>query len=202
MSEPIFDNPYAERYYQRVQGQREARELLAAQAAGERRAQLESAGRIRRTASWLDSHSGQAARIVNVPNGVPRFLGNRNVIFMAWIVAMIVIGADEWKSHHIFPRPLRFWSATVVYGILFILSQIDGLVPLTNALAIGFDISLLWEFYNGGISQPSTTASTTAPPAITTGIDANIPGIGQPIAPGVVLPGTTFPTGQPIGRSF
>lgn len=116
-------------------------------------------GRVHRAANWIGGHSGQSVHYVNVPRGVPRFLGNRNILFMAWIIAMVLIGADEWKSHHIFPRPLRLWSATVVYGILFLLSAIDGLVPLVNALAIGFDFALGWEYYNGGISKTSTASS-------------------------------------------
>lgn len=83
----------------------------------------------------------------SVPKGVPSFLGNRQVIFMAWAVAMAVICWDEWHNNNILPRPQRLWYGSLLYGLLALVSTVDPMVPLCNAIAIGYDITLLYQYY-------------------------------------------------------
>lgn len=90
-----------------------------------------------------------SARQVNVPGGLPTFLGNRTVIFAAWGVSMIIIGFDEWHTYHILPRPQRLWLATLLYGLLAVVSQADAVVPVANAFAIGFTFVLLYQLMGG-----------------------------------------------------
>jgi hypothetical protein len=57
---------------------------------------------------------------------------------------------DEWVTNAILPRPLRLWETTLVYAGLALLSAADPLVPVANALAIGYTIVLLYQFFTGG----------------------------------------------------
>jgi hypothetical protein len=86
----------------------------------------------------------------SVPRGIPRFLGNRQIMFGAWAVGMALISWDEWKANNILPRPLRLWETTMVYAILALASTADFMVPICNALAIGYTLVLLYEFFTGG----------------------------------------------------
>jgi hypothetical protein len=70
-------------------------------------------------------------------------------VVYAWIVAMILVGFDEWKNNGILPRPVRLWDTSLVYGILVLLGFVDVMVPIANALAIGYTIVLLWQYFNG-----------------------------------------------------
>jgi hypothetical protein len=92
------------------------------------------------------------ARQVDIPKGLPKALGNRSLIFNAWIVAMIVVGFDEWHNLHIFPRPLRLWYTSLFYGILVMVAMADVMVPIANAFAVGYTITLLYQYYNGGLT--------------------------------------------------
>jgi hypothetical protein len=85
----------------------------------------------------------------NVPSGMPRFLGNRQVLVGSWFVAIGLVSWDEWHNNGILPRPLRLWDVTLVYAGLALVSVIDPLVPLANALAIGYTIVLLYQFFQG-----------------------------------------------------
>jgi len=85
----------------------------------------------------------------SVPSGVPSFLGNREIIFGTWIVAIVLVTWDEWKTNNILPRPLRLWDTSLVYAGLCLLSISDPLVPLANALAIGYTLVLMYQFFTG-----------------------------------------------------
>lgn len=89
-----------------------------------------------------------AAQQVQVPKGVPQFLGNQTMIIMAWMVALAIIFYAEWKDHHILARPKRLWYTTLVYGILCVVGMVEALVPIASALAIGYTIVLGWQFFN------------------------------------------------------
>lgn len=95
---------------------------------------------------------GRSRLYINVQNKQapirPRFMGSQRTIIFAWIVAMIFVVADEWKRFGILPRPSRLWWTTLVYGILALLSQLEALIPLTNALALGYSITVAWQFFN------------------------------------------------------
>lgn len=86
---------------------------------------------------------------VRLPAGVPAFIGNRSTIFHAWGVSMIIVGFDEWHNYHILPRPSRFWYTSLTYGLLMLAGAVDAILPLATALAIGYTIMLLWQYYNG-----------------------------------------------------
>lgn len=94
---------------------------------------------------------------VSLPDWLPRgtgFLAHRTTILWMWVTSMAIISADEWKSNHIFPRPGRLWAATRFFALLAALSMIDMMVPLANALAVGYTIMLLWDFFG---SNANTT---------------------------------------------
>lgn len=110
---------------------------------------------------------------VTLPSQVPgplrsTALNNRAIVFNAWIVAMIVIGFDEWHNLNILPRPARLWDASLVYGVLVLLGFVDIMVPLANALAIGYTIMLIWQYYQGGITPQGLATGTTQAPGTTT----------------------------------
>jgi hypothetical protein len=89
-----------------------------------------------------------ANRVVSVPNGLPRFLGNRSIVVWAWVGSMVVIGVNDWKNHSYLPNPSKFWYSSLLYGLLLMASLIEPLVPLVNALAIGYFLYTLWAFFN------------------------------------------------------
>jgi len=74
------------------------------------------------------------------------------------MVAMATIAVDEWKRNHIFPRPSRLWWTTLTFGILGLLAMSELMAPLAGALAVGYAIALLWQYYNG--SGQFTTGAT------------------------------------------
>lgn len=109
--------------------------------------------RSQRRLSWTPGPAGRA----QVPRGVPGFMGNRGVIFGTWAVAMAVVTWDEWSVNNILPRPARLWDTTWVYAGLALLSVFDMLVPIANALALGYTLVLLYQFFSkkgqfGGLS--------------------------------------------------
>lgn len=85
---------------------------------------------------------------VPVPEHLPRFLGNASIVGYAWVGAMLTIGFDEWHNNDILPRPARLWYTSLVYGLLALTTIIPALIPLANALAIGYTIMLLWQYFN------------------------------------------------------
>lgn len=105
---------------------------------------------------------------VAVPNGVPRFLGARPVIFWAWVAAMAMVSWDEWNSHHILPRPARLWYTSLTYFLLALLATADAAVPLATALAIGFTVVLTMQYYTGNgqftkpVKNPQVGSPTTS----------------------------------------
>lgn len=86
---------------------------------------------------------------VTVPSGVPKFLGGRQIILFTWIACMMMVSLDEWHTHHVLPRPARLWYTSLTYGLLALLSLFDSAVPLVNLFAIGFTISVAYDYYNG-----------------------------------------------------
>ena len=84
----------------------------------------------------------------SVPHGVPRFLGHRRVLLAAWGTSMAVVCYDEWHNNGILPRPQRLWYTSLLYGLLMLVSAIDIMVPLANAIGIGFAITVIYQYYN------------------------------------------------------
>lgn len=91
---------------------------------------------------------GAPSRNVSVPRPVPQWLGNNKIVSYSWLVAMVLVGFDEWKNHGILPRPVRLWDTSIVYGLLALLAFIEPLTPIANALAIGYTVVLLYQFYS------------------------------------------------------
>lgn len=83
-----------------------------------------------------------------VPSGYPRMLGDSRTIVIAWGVAMAIISWDEWHNNGILPRPQRLWYTSLTFMLLTALSFSATLFPIAQALAIGFVIMLLWQYYN------------------------------------------------------
>lgn len=110
-----------------------------------------------------DDRQGPAVRVYNIgvklpggsnpaptPKYVPRFLGSRSVIMFAWGAAMALVAFDEWKTHHILPRPARLWDTSIVFVLLAGASTLDPLVPLCTAIAIGLVVALLMNYFTNG----------------------------------------------------
>lgn len=100
-----------------------------------------------RVRQFAASHT--ETRTVTVPSGLPPILASRRAIVFAWAGSMGVISWDEWHNNHILPRPARLWYATAFYLMLVILSMTQWTTGIANALAIGYFIMLVWEYFNG-----------------------------------------------------
>lgn len=95
----------------------------------------------------------------SVPKYMPRWLGNQRILGASWMVAMVIVGFDEWHNLGILPRPARLWDTSIVYGLLALAGIVDIMVPIVNAFAIGYTIMLLWQYYNGTGQFASTKGS-------------------------------------------
>lgn len=93
---------------------------------------------------------------VSVPNGMPRWLGSQRILGAAWMASMIIVSFDEWHNLGILPRPVRLWETSIVYGLLALVGIADPLVPLVNALAIGYTFMLIWQYFQGSGQFAST----------------------------------------------
>ena len=130
----------------------------------------------------------QQSPTATIPHRLPEFLrsgpmNNRAVVFNMWIIAMIVVSFDEWHNLGILPRPARLWDTSLVYGLLVLLGFVDAMVPISNALAMGFTFQLLWQYFQGNITPAtgqSQTAGTSANPT-----SANLGQLGGQISAGV-----------------
>ena len=98
-----------------------------------------------RSITW----TGGPPKKVGVPKGVPSALGNAKMVGYMWVVAMIVVSFDEWHNHGVLPRPSRLWWTSLTYGILAIVGMVDPLIPLMNALALGYTLMLITQYYQG-----------------------------------------------------
>lgn len=98
-----------------------------------------------KTLTW----TGGPPKKVPVPRGLPPALGNAKMVGYMWVIAMIVVSFDEWHNHGILPRPSRLWWTSLTYGILAIVGMVDPLIPLMNALALGYTIMLITQYYQG-----------------------------------------------------
>jgi hypothetical protein len=105
-----------------------------------------------------------------------------------WIIAMILIGFDEWHNLNVLPRPSRLWDTSLVYGVLVMLGFVDVMVPLANALAIGFTFQLLWQYFQGNI----TPGGGAQNPKVTAPAPVN----AAPPTPGANFPLNSQVTGQ------
>lgn len=90
--------------------------------------------------------SDQAARVI--PQSMRPWLSSRRVILGCWLASMAVISYDEWHNNGILPRPARLWWTSLAYGLLMAVSAIDAAVPIVNALAIGYTLMLIWQYYS------------------------------------------------------
>lgn len=99
--------------------------------------------------NWLKGYLAAQPRNAPTPKGIPRFLGNQKIIVYSWLVAMVAVGFDEWHNNGILPRPVRLWDTSLVFGLLALLGFIEPITPIANALAIGYVIVLIWQYYGG-----------------------------------------------------
>lgn len=107
------------------------------------------------------SRLGSKATTVSVPAPLPRQLGQRPIIFYAWLIAIVLVCFDEWHVNNTLPRPARLWYTTLVYAILTMASIVDPLVGIANALALGYTVVLLYQYYTDGgqFTNETTPAS-------------------------------------------
>lgn len=116
-----------------------------------------------------------SARNVQLAPGLPRFLGDRATIFYAWMIAMAIVGFDEWHNYKILPRPQRLWDTSLLYGLLTLFGLSDTLVPIANVFAVGYAITLLWNYYNGSGQFSGPVDSSTTQPKTGTSTNAQSP---------------------------
>lgn len=146
-----------------------------------------------RSAGFVNQHSGEFRSMTNVPNGIPRVLGSRQLLFMFWLVAMVLVASDEWKTFPgKFPRPARFWYASLTYALLFLASQIDAMVPLANALGLGFLMVLGYENVSGNGLSLFGVNLTGATPATTDTTPANNSKVVQTVSGNKPQPGVSL----------
>lgn len=83
----------------------------------------------------------------------------------SWIAAMALVTYDEYKTYQVkLPRPARLWKTSLLYFVLALASQADPMVPLTNALAMGFAFTLGYRTFAGPAAQPNTSPATPTAP--------------------------------------
>jgi membrane protease YdiL (CAAX protease family) len=97
---------------------------------------------------------------VPVPAQMPGWLGDRRMIVNLWLVSMAVIAFDEWHNYGVLPRPARLWWTSLTYGLLMIAAIPDPLVPIANALALGYTLVLAYQYF----SAEGQFAGTKPPP--------------------------------------
>lgn len=102
-----------------------------------------------------------------VPNFLPKFLGSRSMIMLAWAAAMIMVSLDEWHTYHILPRPARLWDTSLTFLLIAGVSTFDPLVPICSIFAIGLVIMLGYQYYQGTGQFGSFGASESANGAAT-----------------------------------
>lgn len=123
----------------------------------------------------------QGGMSVGTPQGVPRFLGARPIIFYTWAIAIVMVVLDEWHTYHFLPRPARLWWTTVAFMLMAGLATIDAMVPIVNAFAIGMVIVLGYQYYSGTGSfggfgaKEASTQNFNAQGAYTTGSQGATP---------------------------
>lgn len=89
---------------------------------------------------------------------VPGILSERRILVASWAIAMVLVTLNERQLGFPLPRPARLWSATGVYGILALASTVDAIVPITNALGVGYLVVLGMDYFSG-TGQFGTTAA-------------------------------------------
>jgi hypothetical protein len=92
---------------------------------------------------------GSVARQVSTPPHVPHFLGNSRVIKAAWLGSLVVVSWECLNTYGVLPPPGRLFWISGTFMLLGIAGEIDALLPVVNALAIGFFLVLLWQYYTG-----------------------------------------------------
>lgn len=116
---------------------------------------------------------------------LPDWMADRRIMVTAWVVAMVIITADERRLGYPLPRPARLWSASLLYGLLMVAGAVDPIAPIANLMAIGFTVELGIEFYGTtGPFEGITHQGEKTPAEGSGGIGG--PGSGQlgPPAPG------------------
>lgn len=125
-----------------------------------------------------------------IPNSLPEAMRSRQVIFYSWLVAMIVVGYDEYHVNKILPRPVRFWDTSLTYGLLLTASSIEALVPVLNVLAVGYTITLIYQYYNGS-GQFSGSAPTNTTSTVKKNTNTSSSPIGSTVNQGLANGGVT-----------
>ena len=98
---------------------------------------------------------GAAARQVRTPPHVPHFLGSSKVIKGAWLGSLVVVSIEAIQNYGVLPPPGRLFWISGTFMLLGVVGQIDALLPIVNALAIGFFLVLLWQYFSGEHASPS-----------------------------------------------
>jgi len=125
-----------------------------------------SGSRIGRAADFINRNSGTFRSMGNIPKGMPRFLSSRTMLLGCWFASIILVSSNEWNNGFRPPRPARLWYTSFVYFVLFIVGQSDSMLPICNALGIGYTIALAYENISGssftlfGISVSGSSGSS------------------------------------------
>lgn len=80
----------------------------------------------------------------------------RVVLLVSFFVAIAIITYQEVHDGSQIPRPKRYISAGMVYGLLGVLAPFVG-YPVTGALGVGMVLALIWQhYYHPSASQQDT----------------------------------------------
>lgn len=118
--------------------------------------------------SWVNNQfqrlPGQA-RQVNVPKGVPNWLGDKKIILWTWAIGMMIVIADEHYTYKMaLPRPARLWYTSLFYFLCAVVSGIDIIMPIVNIFAIGITLTLAIDFFQAHPAlAPLQKGETQAP---------------------------------------
>lgn len=87
----------------------------------------------------------------------------RRILLMSFFVALVIVSYQEIHDAQVIPRPRRFVSAGLVYGILGTLAPFIS-YPLAGLLGVGMVLALVWQHYAGNSTSPvdgDTDSGTT-----------------------------------------
>jgi hypothetical protein len=88
---------------------------------------------------------GQAVRQVQTPPHVPAILGHSGLIKACWLGSMVVVSVEAIMGYGVLPPPGRLFWISSTYALLAVAGSVDAMLPLVNALALGYLIVLIWQ---------------------------------------------------------
>jgi len=73
----------------------------------------------------------------------------RRLLLTSFFVSLVIVSYQEVHDAHVIPRPKRYFSAGIVYGILGIIAPIISF-QIAGVFGIGMLLALIWMHYDKG----------------------------------------------------